>query len=281
MNLRGLPSVEQLLQTHLAAELIANYGRPATLKAIRLSLNEIRDKKTISGEPTIPDRENILHQAFSLLQTWTAPSLVPVINASGVILHTNLGRAPLSSSALHTIEIIARGYSNLEYDLANGKRGSRLIHAESLLQSLTGAEAALVVNNNAAAVLLVLSTLANKKNVIISRSQLVEIGGGFRVPDIMKQSGARLVEVGSTNRVHLTDYEQALTEPAAMVMHAHHSNFKMIGFTEEPGNKEIADLAHGSGVLFVDDLGSGSLLSTESYGMAHEPTIRQPSLLPR
>ena len=275
MNLRGLPSVEQLLQTHLAAELIANYGRPATLKAIRLSLNEIRDKKTISGEPTIPDRENILHQAFSLLQTWTAPSLVPVINASGVILHTNLGRAPLSSSALHTIEIIARGYSNLEYDLANGKRGSRLIHAESLLQSLTGAEAALVVNNNAAAVLLVLSTLANKKNVIISRSQLVEIGGGFRVPDIMKQSGARLVEVGSTNRVHLSDYENALTEPAALIMHVHHSNFKMIGFTEEPGNKEIADLAHRSGVLFVDDLGSGSLLSTESYGMAHEPTIQE------
>jgi len=275
MNLRGLPSVEQLLQTHLAAELIANYGRPTTLKAIRLSLNEIRDSFSGSGEATVPDRENILNQASSILHTWTAPSLIPLINASGVILHTNLGRAPLSGSAIQNIEIIARGYSNLEFDLETGKRGSRSVHAESLLKLLTGAEAALVVNNNAAAVLLVLSALANKRNVVISRSQLVEIGGGFRVPDVMKLSGARLVEVGSTNRVHLNDYEHALTEPAALVMHTHHSNFKMIGFTEEPGNKEIADLAHKSGVLFVDDLGSGSLLPTESYGLAHEPTVQE------
>jgi L-seryl-tRNA(Ser) seleniumtransferase len=275
MNLRGLPSVEQLLQTQLATELIANYGRPATLKAIRLSLIEIREKVSMSGEPLLPDRENILTQVSLLLNTWTAPSLMPVINASGVILHTNLGRAPLSSSAIQNIESISRGYSNLEFDLETGKRGSRLLHAEPLLQNLTGAEAALVVNNNAAAVLLVLSALANKKNVIISRTQLIEIGGGFRVPEVMKQSGARLVEVGSTNRVHLIDYEHALSEPAALVMHAHRSNFKMIGFTEEPGNKEIADLAHKSGVLFVDDLGSGSFLSTEAYGMAHEPTVQE------
>jgi len=275
MNLRGLPSVEQLLQTHLAAELIASYGRPATLQAIRSALDEIRDKVSNSGEPTLPNRENILNRAASLLNIWTAPSLVPVINASGVILHTNLGRAPLSSAAIQTMDVIARGYSNLEFDLETGKRGSRLIHTEILLQRLTGAESALVVNNNAAAILLVLSALANKKNVIISRSQLVEIGGGFRVPDVMKQSGAKLVEVGSTNRVHLADYEQALTGPAALVMHAHHSNFKIIGFTEEPENKEIADLAHKSGVIFVDDLGSGSLLSTELYGMAHEPTVQE------
>jgi L-seryl-tRNA(Ser) seleniumtransferase len=140
---------------------------------------------------------------------------------------------------------------------------------------LTGAEAALVVNNNAAAVLLVLSALANKKRVIISRSQLVEIGGGFRIPSVMRQSGAKLVEVGTTNRVHLSDYEEALSQPAALVMHAHHSNFKMIGFTKEPGLKEIADLAHKFGVLFADDLGSGTLLATERFGLAHEPAVQE------
>ena len=157
------------------------------------------------------------------------------------------------------MDAVSRGYSNLEFNLETGKRGSRLIHAETLLQRLTGAEAAMVVNNNAAAVLLVLSALANKKRVIVSRSQLVEIGGGFRIPDVMRQSGAKLVEVGTTNRVHLSDYEEALGEPTALVMHAHHSNFKMIGFTEEPERKEIADLAHKFGVLFADDLGSGTL----------------------
>ena len=275
MNLHGLPSVEQLLQTQSAAELIARFGRPATLQAIRTSLDETRKRLSKSGESTIPDRENILSQVSGLLQTWTAPSLIPVINATGVILHTNLGRAPLSSAAIQTVDGIARGYSNLEFDLKTGKRGSRLVHAETLLQHLTGAESALVVNNNAAGVLLVLAALANKKGVIISRSQLVEIGGGFRVPDVMKLSGARLIEVGSTNRVHLEDYEQAMMDRVALVMHAHHSNFKMIGFTEEPKNSEIADLAHKSGVLFVDDLGSGALLSTEQFGLAHEPTIQE------
>ena len=275
MNLRGLPSVEQLLQTRLAAELIAGYGRPLTLQAIRSALDEIRRRVSKSGDTTLPDREIILNQAASLLHFWTAPTLLPVINASGVILHTNLGRAPLSTAATLSMDAVSRSYSNLEFDLEKGKRGSRLIHAETLLQRLTGAEAAMVVNNNAAAVLLVLSALANRKHVIVSRSQLVEIGGGFRIPDVMKQSGAKLVEVGTTNRVHLSDYEDALTEPTALVMHAHHSNFKIIGFTGEPERKDIADLAHKFGVLFVDDLGSGTLLATEHYGLAHEPTIQE------
>jgi len=275
MNLRGLPSVEQLLQTHLAAELIASYGRPLTLQAIRSTLDEIRNQVSQGDESTLPDRVNILNRSASLLQTWTVPTLLPVINASGVILHTNLGRAPLSSAAIHSMEVISRSYSNLEFDLETGKRGSRLVHAETLLKRLTGAEAAVVVNNNAAAVLLVLSALANKKNVVISRTQLVEIGGGFRIPDVMKQSGTRLVEVGSTNRVHLSDYEEALTRPAALVMVVHHSNFKMIGFTEEPDNKQIAKLAHESGVFFVEDLGSGTFLATERYGLAHEPTVQE------
>jgi len=275
MNLRGLPSVEQLLQTQLAAELIASYGRPLTLQAIRSALDEVRRRVSKSGEATLPNREILLTQAASMLHIWTAPTLLPVINATGVILHTNLGRAPLSTAAILSMDAVSRGYSNLEFNLETGKRGSRLIHAETILQRLTGAEAAVVVNNNAAAVLLVLCALANRKRVIVSRSQLVEIGGGFRIPDVMRQSGAKLVEVGTTNRVHLSDYEEALGDPTALVMHAHHSNFKMIGFTEEPERKEIADLAHQFGVLFADDLGSGTLMATERYGLAHEPTVQE------
>jgi L-seryl-tRNA(Ser) seleniumtransferase len=198
-----------------------------------------------------------------------------VINASGVILHTNLGRAPLSQATIAAMQNIATGYSNLEYDLEKGKRGSRLIHAESVLQKLTGAEAALAVNNNASAVMLVLAALAKGRRAIIARSQLVEIGGGFRVPDVMKQSGAKLVEVGTTNRVHLRDYEEALSEPTGVVMRVHRSNFKIIGFTEEPELKEIVDVAHEAGVVVVDDLGSGSFLDTARYGLAHEPTVQE------
>jgi len=275
MNLRGLPSVEQLLQTQLAAELIASYGRPLTLQAIRSLLAEVRRHVSKSSESTLPGGEILLSQAASLLHLWTTSTLLPVINASGVILHTNLGRAPLSTAAIQSMDAISRGFSTLEFNLETGKRGSRLIHAETLLQKLTGAEAAVVVNNNAAAVLLILSALANKKRVIVSRSQLVEIGGGFRIPDVMRQSGAKLVEVGATNRVHLSDYEEAMSVPAALVMHAHHSNFKMIGFTKEPERKDIADLAHKFGVIFADDLGSGTLLATERYGLAHEPTVQE------
>jgi L-seryl-tRNA(Ser) seleniumtransferase len=275
MNLRRLPSVEQLLQTQYAAELIARFGRPLTLQAIRDSLDDIRARNSKDHDSTLPDREDLLKQAASLLVLWTAPALLPVINASGVILHTNLGRAPLSSSAAQSILPVAQGYSNLEFDLQTGKRGSRLVHVGKQLCQLTGAESALVVNNNAAAVLLVLSALANKKQVIISRSQLVEVGGGFRIPDVMRQSGAKLVEVGTTNRVRLADYEEALGEQTALIIHAHHSNFKMTGFTEEVDIAEIADLAHKSGVIFADDLGSGALLATERFGLAHEPTIQE------
>ena len=168
---------------------------------------------------------------------------------------------------------VSRNYSNLEYDLEKGQRGSRLIHAKSVLQKLTGAEAAIVVNNNASAVLLVLSALANKKRVVISRTQLVEIGGGFRVPDVMKQSGAKLAEVGTTNKVRLSDYQEALEESTALIVRAHRSNFKIVGFTEEPELKDIVDLAHKAGVIVVDDLGSGALLDTAKYGLAHEPTV--------
>jgi len=274
-TLRNIPSVEQIIQSHTAIDLMVRYGRPLTVDAIRFILNQVRARFK-SGEITaLPLKDLILAQTESTLIAWTNPTLVHVINASGVILHTNLGRAPLSDTALRAMENISRGYSNLEYDLEKGLRGSRLIHAESILQILTGAEAAVVVNNNASAILLALSALANKKRVIISRSQLVEIGGGFRMPDVMKQSGAKLVEVGATNKVRLSDYREALEEPAALVMHAHRSNFKIVGFTEEPELQKIVELAHRSGVPMMDDLGSGALYDTAKYGLAHEPTVQE------
>jgi len=273
MTLRNLPSVEQILQTEMAAHLVALYGRPLTLDAIHFIMNETRMRFKSGPGADLPATDSILAQAESTILAWTGPTLMPVINASGVILHTNLGRAPLSEAAIRSMDAVARGYSTLEYDLEKGRRGSRLIHAESLLQKLTGAEAAVVVNNNASAVLLALSALANRKRVIISRSQLVEIGGGFRVPDVMKQSGAKLVEVGATNKVHLADYEEALIEPAALIMRAHRSNFKLVGFTEEPELKDIVETSHGFGVPVIDDLGSGALYDTAKYGLAHEPTV--------
>jgi len=274
-SLRDLPSVEQLLHAPRANHLIGAYGRPLTLNALRLTLDESRARFKTKPEAGLPSTDMILAQAESHLAEWTMPTLLPVINATGVILHTNLGRAPLSNAAIAAMKESAENYSTLEYDRQKGQRGSRLIHAESILQTLTGAEAALVVNNNAAAVLLVLSALANKKRVVISRTQLVEIGGGFRVPDVMKQSGAKLVEVGTTNKVRLSDYEEALEEPTALVLRAHRSNFKIVGFTEEPQLREIVEIAHRANVVVVDDLGSGALLDTAKYGFAHEPTVQE------
>lgn len=272
-SLRDLPSIERLLQN--ADHLIREFGRPSTLDALRTTLDEARARFIAKPETGLPSMEEILLQAGSRLTAWMSPTLRSVINATGVILHTNLGRAPLSDATIQAMKDVAENYSTLEYDLEKGQRGSRLIHAESVLQKLLGVEAAVVVNNNASAVLLVLSALANKKRVVISRTQLVEIGGGFRVPDVMKQSGAKLVEIGATNKVRLSDYRSALEEPTALVMRAHRSNFKIVGFTEEPELKEIVNVAHQSDVIVVDDLGSGALLDTASYGFAHEPTVQE------
>ena len=271
---RSIPSVDKLLRTEAAIELLSEYGRPLTVEAVRTVLDEIRGQN--EHEQGIPMLEKILSEVAIRLKEWFSPTLIPVINASGVILHTNLGRAPLSRSALEALQQLCAGYSNLEYDLEHGKRGSRLIHAELQLTRLTGTEAALVVNNNAAAVLLILTALARRRRVVISRTQLVEIGGGFRVPDVMKQSGARLVEVGTTNRVHLTDYEEVLAEQGvSLLMRAHHSNFRLIGFTNEPTIKELVQIAHKYNVPVIDDLGSGALLETEKYALAHEPTVQE------
>jgi L-seryl-tRNA(Ser) seleniumtransferase len=272
-NLRALPSVDQILRTRAAAEIVADYGRPLTLDAIRFVLEGLRT--VVITEDTIPNRDNILDLVKERLDSWLKPTLIPVINATGVVLHTNLGRAPLSQDALRAIFNLTSGYCTLEYDLERGERGSRSLHAGALLTKLTGAEDALVVNNNAAAVLLVLSALARHKNVIISRTQLVEIGGGFRIPDVLLQSGARLVEIGTTNRVNLHDYELAMQEPAALVMRAHHSNFKIIGFTSEPPLVDVVAIAHQLGLPVVDDLGSGALVDTARFGLMHEPTVQE------
>jgi L-seryl-tRNA(Ser) seleniumtransferase len=275
INLRDLPSVGKLLENQTAADLITFYGRPLTLNALRDVLDEIRRRMRNSESEDQTSAEIILNRAGELLAIRTAPSIKQVINATGVILHTNLGRAPYSKATSQAMSEISSGYSNLEYDLARGERGSRLIHAENLLTSLTGAEAAIVVNNNASALLLVLTALANRRKVIVSRTQLIEIGGGFRLPDIMKQSGAKLVEVGTTNRVHLNDYREALQANAAMLLHAHRSNFKLIGFTEEPEFSELVAISKEFNVPAVDDLGSGALINTEKYGLAHEPTVQE------
>jgi L-seryl-tRNA(Ser) seleniumtransferase len=272
-DLRSLPSVDSLLNCQPGVELIALYGRPLTLNAIRVTLDEVR--RRYAKDPVIPTDETLLDMVATQLRDWTLPTLRPVINAAGVILHTNLGRAPLSHAAMQAAQSVAMGYSTLEYDLEKGKRGSRLVHAEALLRQITGAEGAIVVNNNAAAVMLVLSALARRRSVVIARSQLVEIGGGFRVPDVMKQSGARLLEVGTTNRIHLADYEEALQDSPAIFMRAHRSNFRIVGFTSEPDLREIAAVAHRGGIPLVDDLGSGSLLDTARFGLAHEPMVQE------
>jgi L-seryl-tRNA(Ser) seleniumtransferase len=204
------------------------------------------------------------------------PTLEPVINATGVIIHTNLGRALLSKRAQAAMVEAAAAYNNLEYDLEAGRRGSRYHHAEGLLCRLTGAEAALVVNNNAAALVLCLSALAKEKSVIISRSQLIEIGGGFRVPDIMTQSGAKLVEVGTTNRTYLRDYEEAIKpDETGLLLQVHHSNYQIVGFTAEPELAELVTLGKRYNLPVMEDLGSGTLLDTAPYGLAHEPTIQE------
>jgi L-seryl-tRNA(Ser) seleniumtransferase len=272
-ELRKLPSIDKLLQAEISRSLVRAYSHDLAVEALRQALDAAR-QAIFAGEATL-SQDELVSQAARILKERLRPTLHPVINATGVIIHTNLGRALLSPAARAAMDQAARSYSNLEYDLEAGQRGSRYVHTEDFLCHLTGAEAALVVNNNAGAVLLILSALARDREVIISRGQLVEIGGGFRIPDVMKQGGALLVEVGATNRTHLRDYEAAITDQTAMLLRAHRSNFCMTGFVAEPTLAEMADLAHSRGLLLGDDLGSGTLLDTADYGLSHEPTIQE------
>jgi len=278
-GLRALPAVDALLRHDAAEELFNTFGRRLTTEAVRLVLADTRSQlhqDTTDKSP--PSDAELVQRAATRLLNQRGSMLQAIINATGVILHTNLGRAPLSDEAQQAILSVAADYNTLELDLASGKRGNRSAHAEQLLCQVTGAEAAVVVNNNAAAVLLVLRALARHKGVVISRGQLVEIGGGFRVPDVLKQSGGKLVEVGTTNRTHIQDYEKAIAEEenrAALILRAHHSNFRIVGFTTEPTLPELVTLGRKHGLPVADDLGSGALLDTTIFNLGHEPTVQE------
>jgi L-seryl-tRNA(Ser) seleniumtransferase len=273
VSLKDLPSVDRVLRSEGGQHLCAQYGRTLVLQALRTTLEQARTRIR-DGDPP-PAQATLLADAETTLRAWLAPTLRPVINATGVIIHTNLGRAPLSQSAQAAMLAAADGYSTLEYDLGRGTRGKRERHAEHLLHQLTGAEAALVVNNNAAAVLLGLTALAKHKEVVVSRSQLIEIGGGFRIPDVMRQSGAKIREVGTTNRTHLHDYENAIHANTALILHAHHSNFKLVGYVTEPPVHELIELGHRHELPVLEDLGSGALLDTANFGLGHEPMVQE------
>ena len=273
---RLIPSIEQLRQRAAVQRLETRYGREATVQALREEAAALR-RQLAAGEVGVRDAadaaERIETRLAPRLDAALSPSLRPVINASGVIVHTNLGRAPLGPAAIDRVAAVARGYTNLEYDLAAGRRGSRAVHASTLLARLTGAEDAVVVNNNAAAVLLTLAALAAGREVVISRGELVEIGGGFRVPDVLLQSGALLREVGTTNRTRAADYAAAIGDRTAVLLRVHPSNFRIEGFTERPTLAEIASLGERSRIPVVEDLGSGCLNAIA--GIDAEPTVRE------
>ncbi|MGB4595754.1 MAG: L-seryl-tRNA(Sec) selenium transferase [Anaerolineaceae bacterium] len=270
---RDIPSVDFLLTLPPATQLVQEYGHSWVVNTLRETLEGIRN--SIANGSTLPANSEIMDEVSHLLASQSAISIRKVINATGVLLHTNLGRAPLSSASLESLREVEDSYTNLEFDLETGKRGNRSVHAQDLLTRLLQTEAALVVNNNAAAVLLILSALAKGKKVAISRAQMIEIGGGFRIPEVMRQSGAKLYEIGTTNRTHLSDYQTALDEGSEMILVAHPSNYKIVGFTTQPGLSELSQLAQTYQVPLVYDIGSGAILDTASYGLSHEPMVQE------
>ena len=271
-SFRNLPSVDRVLSDERIKLLKETYQHGLVADLVRSELERARSAIG-QGQPA-PPLDDIVASVQALARG-LGVSLQRVINATGIIIHTNLGRAPLSQEAIEAMRRAAQGYTNLEFDLESGERGSRHIHLERLVCQVTGAEAGFAVTNNAAAVLLGLSALAKGREVIVSRGQAVEIGGGFRIPDVMRQSGARLVEVGTTNRTYLSDYEQAVTPRTAALLRVHTSNFRMVGFTEEVSLEELVGLGSRMGLPVLDDLGSGCLLDTTRFGLAPEPLVPQ------
>lgn len=268
-DFRVIPSIEALRQRAGVRTMEARHGSDATVAALRSSADAVR-RRIASGETITSVADTIEAVARHSLHKESRGSLRPVINATGVVIHTNLGRAPLAEAAIERIALVARGYSNLEYDIEAGQRGSRTTHAERLLIALTGAEAAIVVNNNAAATLLMLTAVAAGREVVISRGELVEIGGGFRVPDVLRQSGAILREVGTTNRTRVNDYIAAVSPATAMFLRVHPSNFRIEGFTERPTLVELVAAARAAQVAIVEDIGSGNLTAE----LHEEPTVQ-------
>ncbi len=271
-TLRDLPSVERVLASPPIAALIGEHGRAIVVDQARLVLAEERAAR-LAGRPPAGFDELVtgIERAIRLVER---RNLRQVINGAGVIIHTNLGRALLSAEAAAAASEVATSYSNLEYDLEEGERGSRHVHLKRLLTELTGAEDGLVVNNNAGAVLLALAALATGQEIVVSRSQAIEIGGGFRIPEVMQQSGGRLVEVGTTNRTYPADYERAITPETAILLRVHHSNFRIIGFTHETSLEELVELAGRRGLRLVDDLGSGCLVDPTQFGLGEEPIVQ-------
>ena len=281
-TMRGIPPVHRFLSDPRLAGYEALLGREHVKRRVAEVLDEAR--RTPPGHGEVSNHaersrgdafEAMANAVLDRLERDAFELLVPVINGTGILLHTNLGRAPLAQAAFEAMRDTGAGYSNLEYDLHEGRRGSRYARATSLLQTLTGAEDALVVNNCAAAVLLILDTFAKGREVVVSRNQLIEIGGGFRLPDVLTRSGARLVEVGATNKVYLKDYERALTPETALLLRSHPSNYRISGFTHDVSGLELATLGDRTGIPVVEDLGSGALVDLAEYGLPHERTVQE------
>jgi L-seryl-tRNA(Ser) seleniumtransferase len=273
--LRELPSVDQLLARPRLRELEAQIGHALVLDAGRRVLQNLRDRIAQGNLGKLPAADEIDQQIIFAAKKIIAPSLVPVINATGVILHTNMGRAPLAPEALEHVARVAGGYSNLEYNLERGERGERDIHTDHLFNRLVGCERSLVVNNNAAAVFLALNTLAEDAEVIVSRGELIEIGGSFRIPDVCAKSGAILREVGTTNRTRVADYAAAITERTRVLLRVHPSNFRIVGFTERPGLDELVELARRHNLVLMEDLGSGAIMDLSTFGAEAELPVGQ------
>lgn len=273
--LRQIPAIQTILVSGQGKDLVEQYGHELTAEASAAVVGLWRKKITVGKEREIPRQDKIIEEIKGYLAAVVRPRLRRVINATGIILHTNLGRAILSEQARLAVLEAGTRYSNLEYDLVSGSRGSRHSLAEDLLVRLTGAESAMVVNNNAAAVLLVMNTLAAGREVVVSRGELVEIGGSFRIPEVLKIGGVRLHEVGTTNRTHLADYKKALNEDTGMILKVHTSNFRIIGFTKDVGREELLKLAQAYNLPLVEDLGSGSLLDLTPFGLKDEITVPQ------
>ncbi|MBI3399159.1 MAG: L-seryl-tRNA(Sec) selenium transferase [Deltaproteobacteria bacterium] len=273
-HLRDIPSIDEILRTDNLQEYIRLYSKSLVTQAVRDILSKMRTE-IITGRKSDISMNNIEMLVKSYLEDVFRASMKKIVNASGIILHTNLGRAILCSSAVEAIKVCVRNPVNLEFNLERGERGERDSHVEGLICRLTGAEAAAVVNNNAAAIFLTLNTLAEQKEVIISRGELIEIGGSFRIPEVIQKSGCKLIEVGTTNRTHLSDYTSAISHDTAAILKAHTSNYRVIGFTASVDLKELAAIGSHHDIPIVEDLGSGSLVDLSQFGLPREPTVRE------
>ena len=277
MLYRSIPKVDVLLENEVIQALIAHYSRETVMESIHMEMDKLRKfiGQCEDEEKAKMQTELLLSHIEMTVAAMHTPNMRMVVNGTGTILHTNLGRAPINREHMKRIGAIASGYSNLEYNLEAGKRGERYAHFEKLLCKITGAEAAMAVNNNAAAVMLILSSLAKGGEVVVSRGELVEIGGKFRIPDVMEQSGAALVEVGTTNKTHYSDYEDAITEETKALLKVHTSNYRIVGFTDTVGIDELIPLAKEHNLPVIEDLGSGVLIDLSKYGITYEPTVQE------